>query len=147
MNANVNCPVCNTLWGSRQAVIDHMLREHVYPAPRWPVQLACAGYEYGVVLHVLCNDGTMWTYGSSRDEWVQMPDVPQARPPVAGDRPPTESVRVAFMRQAIESACAIIETGDNRLLASDGPAGNQPPAISLGEWRQMYETLNKARGL
>ena len=46
---------------------------------------------------------------------------------------------------AIDAACAIIETGDNRLLASDGPAGGQPPDLSLTEWRTLYRTLNKAR--
>lgn len=46
---------------------------------------------------------------------------------------------------AINTACAIIETGDNRLMAADGPCGDQPPALSLAEWRQLYVTLDNAR--
>ncbi len=48
-------------------------------------------------------------------------------------------------RAAIGKACEIIETGDQRLLASDGPAGNQPPDLSLAEWRTLYVTLDAAR--
>lgn len=29
----------------------------------------------------------------------------------------------------LRKASLIIETGDNRLLAADGPAGNQPPSL------------------
>lgn len=46
---------------------------------------------------------------------------------------------------AVDTACQLIELGDQRLLASDGPAGGQPPDLSLGEWRQLYKTLNRAR--
>jgi hypothetical protein len=46
--------------------------------------------------------------------------------------------------EALERACGIIETGDRRLMASDGPAGGQPPDISLREWRTMYVTLSRA---
>lgn len=46
---------------------------------------------------------------------------------------------------AVNRACDIIERGDRRLLASDGPAGNQPPDISLAEWRTLYRVLNTAR--
>ena len=49
------------------------------------------------------------------------------------------------MRRAINRACEIIELGDHRLLASDGPAGNQPPDLSLAEWRELYATLDAAR--
>lgn len=47
--------------------------------------------------------------------------------------------------KAIGTACGIIELGDQRLLANDGPAGGQPPAISLNEWKQLYRALDKAR--
>lgn len=47
----------------------------------------------------------------------------------------------ALLNRAIE----IIETGDQRLLASDGPAGGQPPDISLAEWRELYVCLTKLR--
>lgn len=47
--------------------------------------------------------------------------------------------------KAIEHACEIIELADARLLAGDGPAGNQPPDMSLAEWRELYVTLDAAR--
>lgn len=49
------------------------------------------------------------------------------------------------LRAAINDACAIIETGDARLLAGDGPAGNQPPDLTLYEWRRLYVILDTAR--
>jgi hypothetical protein len=49
------------------------------------------------------------------------------------------------LRAAINTACAIIELGDQRLLASDGDAGGQPPELSLAEWRTLYVTLDSAR--
>lgn len=49
------------------------------------------------------------------------------------------------MRKALRQACEIIEMGDARLLASDGPAGNQPPDLTLDEWRQLYSILDMAR--
>jgi hypothetical protein len=52
---------------------------------------------------------------------------------------------IAALRTAITAACLIIETGDNRLLASDGPAGGQPPDLSLAEWRKLYLILDRAR--
>jgi hypothetical protein len=48
---------------------------------------------------------------------------------------------------AVNEACAIIELGDQRLLASDGDAGGQPPDLSLAEWRKLYVTLERVRGL
>lgn len=48
-------------------------------------------------------------------------------------------------RAAITKACGIIELGDERLLASDGPAGGQPPDLNLQEWRELYVTLDEAR--
>lgn len=53
----------------------------------------------------------------------------------------------AFRRllTAVDKACVIIETGDQRLLASDGPVTNQPPELSLIEWRELYTALDKAR--
>lgn len=50
-----------------------------------------------------------------------------------------------LMDDAIQEACGIIELGDQRLLASDGPAGNQPPDLSLAEWRRLYGILDGAR--
>lgn len=49
------------------------------------------------------------------------------------------------MLAAINKACAIIETADERNLPNDGPAGGFPPQMSLAEWRKLYVTLNKAR--
>ena len=49
------------------------------------------------------------------------------------------------VKEALNKACGIIEVGDQRLLASDGPAGNQPPEISLSEWRTLYKTIDHAR--
>lgn len=47
--------------------------------------------------------------------------------------------------EALNKACDIIETGDQRLLASDGPINGLPPDISLSEWRELYVTLDNAR--
>lgn len=47
---------------------------------------------------------------------------------------------IAYM----ERAQTIIETGDQRLLANDGPAGNQPPDISLAEWKDIYKNIARA---
>lgn len=47
--------------------------------------------------------------------------------------------------QAINRACQIIETADQRLLAMDGPIGNSPPDMSLTEWRELYMVLDRAR--
>lgn len=47
--------------------------------------------------------------------------------------------------EALREACEIIELGDQRLLAGDGPAGGQPPELSLSEWRKLYVTLDNAR--
>lgn len=38
----------------------------------------------------------------------------------------------------LAEAVGIIEVGDQRLLASDGPVNGQPPDISLAEWRRLY---------
>jgi len=76
--------------------------------------------------------------------------------------PPPEGVRESMLREAlriqldlvaalsasraaISKACGIIELGDQRLLASDGPAGGQPPDLNLQEWRELYVTLDTAR--
>ncbi len=55
--------------------------------------------------------------------------------------------REARLLRAINEACAIIELGDDRLMAGDGPCGNQPPDLSLDDWRKLYETLDAARTL
>lgn len=47
--------------------------------------------------------------------------------------------------EQLRRACEIIETGDQRLLASDGPAGGRPPDISLDEWRELYLCVKGAR--
>lgn len=46
--------------------------------------------------------------------------------------------------KALRRCVDIIELGDQRLLASDGPAGGQPPDITLAEWRELYVKLTKA---
>lgn len=53
--------------------------------------------------------------------------------------------RIAALTKAIDEACGIIEVGDQRLLVSDGPAGGQPPELSLAEWRKLYTVLDRAR--
>jgi hypothetical protein len=53
--------------------------------------------------------------------------------------------RVAALQRAIRVACEIIELGDERLLAGDGPAGGRPPQLSLDEWRRMYRVLDATR--
>ena len=45
----------------------------------------------------------------------------------------------------LDLAIGIIETGDQRLLAADGPANGLPPDITLKEWRKLYTSLVKAR--
>jgi hypothetical protein len=52
---------------------------------------------------------------------------------------------VEQIKEQLNIACAIIELGDQRLLAGDGPAGGQPPELSLAEWRKLYSTLDHAR--
>lgn len=52
---------------------------------------------------------------------------------------------VACVSSAVNTAMGIIGLGDQRLLACDGPAGGQPPDISLAEWRRMYVSLEKGR--
>ena len=53
--------------------------------------------------------------------------------------------KIRSLRGAIDKACSIIELGDQRLLAGDGPAGGLPPDLSLAEWKLMYTVLDKAR--
>lgn len=38
----------------------------------------------------------------------------------------------------LDAIAEILELGDRRLLASDGPAGEQPPDLTLDEFRRMY---------
>ena len=52
----------------------------------------------------------------------------------------SNEVAIGLLRQA----AGIIETGDQRLLASDGPAGGQPPDITLREWRKLYRNITQA---
>lgn len=58
-----------------------------------------------------------------------------------------ERAEIRAIMLSIDEAKHIIETGDQRLLASDGPAGNQPPDISLDEWRAMYLQIERAHKL
>lgn len=51
---------------------------------------------------------------------------------------------VARLQGVIATACEIIERGDERLLADDGPIGNQPPRLTLKEWGKLYRILDKA---
>lgn len=46
---------------------------------------------------------------------------------------------------AVQEACTIIETADARNLHGDGPAGGQPPQMTLAEWRRLYKVLDQAR--
>lgn len=48
-------------------------------------------------------------------------------------------------KRLLDEAAGIIEVGDQRLLAYDGPAGNLPPDISLAEWRRLYVCIQDAR--
>ena len=50
-----------------------------------------------------------------------------------------------LLGKLVGECCAIIETGDQRLMAGDGPCGNQPPDISLAEWRKLYRNLERVR--
>lgn len=52
---------------------------------------------------------------------------------------------IVGLRAALNAACGIIEIGDQRLLASDGPVNGRPPELSLAEWRKLYRTLDTAR--
>lgn len=45
----------------------------------------------------------------------------------------------------VRAACALIELGDQRLMAQDGPCGNQPPKMDVKEWHTMYVHLDLAR--
>ena len=42
------------------------------------------------------------------------------------------------MLERLEQIAEIIELGDSRVLAGDGPVAGLPPAINMGEWRRMY---------
>ena len=39
---------------------------------------------------------------------------------------------------AANTVCDLLEIGDLRLLASDGPAGNQIPYLNPQEWGRVY---------
>lgn len=118
---------------------------------------------------VTLSDGSVWTLEVSRVSgrwWHRIGDVLQLRlPQLTGRLPLTAAdhrkiadvldppAALASPRatpekpllDAINKACAIIELGDQRLLASDGPAGGQPPDLTLKEWRTLYVTLDNAR--
>lgn len=65
--------------------------------------------------------------------------------PLAGEKAEKVCLAAVYARTSLDEACAIIETGDQRLLASDGPAGGRPPALTLAEWRKLYVLLDRAR--
>lgn len=45
--------------------------------PRLPVQMVAVGEGIGVVLYVICSDGTLWAATRATNAWVQMPCIPQ----------------------------------------------------------------------
>jgi 3-deoxy-D-arabino-heptulosonate 7-phosphate (DAHP) synthase len=47
-------------------------------------------------------------------------------------------VREIEASKRLERIAELIELGDRRLLVSDGPCGNQPPQLTLKEWREIY---------
>lgn len=52
---------------------------------------------------------------------------------------------VKQLHDAIDRACRIIEAADARNLPSDGPLGFLPPQMTLKEWGELYDVLDKAR--
>jgi hypothetical protein len=91
-----------------------------------------------------CGALALFTRGEYRAQIMalvsSLPESGAARFTAADGRPAPAS-----RKDAIERACAIIERGDDRLLAYDGPAGELPPALSLEEWHELYATLRAAR--
>jgi hypothetical protein len=53
---------------------------------------------------------------------------------------------LADVTTAVATACGIIEAADARLLALDGPVGDATPPMTISEWQELYETLDRARG-
>ena len=43
------------------------------------------------------------------------------------------------VREAAQTIVDLLELGDTRLLAGDGPCGGQPPSLSAAEWGRVYE--------
>lgn len=77
-------------------------------------------------------------HGRDGEEWAAavLKDPMRTLPPGAG------YLIAASAYGRMRAACQLIETGDQRLLAADGPAGNQPPDLSLTEWQELYAMLN-----
>jgi hypothetical protein len=91
--------------------------------------------------------GKDWHYGHGTSHCVaQGYDVAYAALIVAAvNALPLLIAEVRRLRDAVSDACGIIEIGDQRLLASDGPVNNMPPEITLAEWKEMYSVLNGTR--
>lgn len=60
------------------------------------------------------------------------------------------AVELASIRAEVEDVakhaaiiCTLLELGDDRLLASDGPAGGQLPDLSPDEWGKVYQSAMK----
>lgn len=49
--------------------------------------------------------------------------------------------QLAEAQERIERAVTIIETADNRAMATDGPVGHVRDEMSDDEWRQLYVAL------
>src|SRR5262245_28070912 len=47
------------------------------------------------------------------------------------------------VRDAANTVIEMLELGDDRLLASDGPAGGQLPDLSPAEWGKVYRACKK----
>lgn len=44
----------------------------------------------------------------------------------------------AAMRKAAQTVINLLELGDDRLLAADGPCGGQKPDLTPKEWGKVY---------
>lgn len=47
------------------------------------------------------------------------------------------------LRQAATVVTRLLELGDQRLLAGDGPVGNRLPDLSPSEWGRVYRACKK----
>jgi hypothetical protein len=56
---------------------------------------------------------------------------------------PSEAHNVAQLRSDAEIVQRMLELGDARLLASDGPAGGQLPDLSPDEWSKVYRACKR----
>jgi len=51
--------------------------------------------------------------------------------------------RLAMVENYARTVAGLLELGDDRLLASDGPAGGQLPDLSTEEWRDVYRACRQ----